>query len=470
MNRKFIKALVFLAILLLVVGFYGTLYLRTKATVGAPKILNYQGRLLDSDGNLLGGTSGTNYCFKFSLYDDATVGSPDTKLWPTTDPSTATSSVKNGVFNAAIGDISAGGNLLDYNFQDSDTIYLNVEVAAQSGGSCSGVSFENLAPRQRIYSSGYAINASTTGGFSPAQSASGNQIPVLTSGNLILGGTNPQILPTGTNILNLGTSTSNIAIAGLNCSGYANGGTLTTNTTGTIICAADDTGVSGSGITTLNGLIETTQTFASSTSGIDFSISSAGSTHTFYLPSATSTARGLLTSADWTTFNSKENALTFSTGLNRVGNTITNTGVLSLTGDTYLGVSSATGTITFTSRGVNSLSAGTGISISSATGTPTITNTQPHVTSTINGVTTNTFIFASSTTGTDFTISTTTNQITFNMPSASASNRGLLTSTNWGTFNTKQASITLSTSTSYGYNVFTISSSSPTWTFNIPQD
>jgi hypothetical protein len=52
---------------------------------------------------------------------------------------------------------------------------------------------------------------------------------------------------------------------------------------------------SGSGISNLNGLTATTQTFATGTSGTDFNISSSTSTHTFNIPYAGSGATGLVT-------------------------------------------------------------------------------------------------------------------------------------------------------------------------------
>jgi len=62
-------------------------------------------------------------------------------------------------------------------------------------------------------------------------------------------------------------------------------------------------------LNSLNGITNATQTFATGTSGTDFNISSSGSTHTFNIPTASATNRGALSSADWTTFNDKQNAL-----------------------------------------------------------------------------------------------------------------------------------------------------------------
>jgi len=59
------------------------------------------------------------------------------------------------------------------------------------------------------------------------------------------------------------------------------------------------------GLVALNGLTAQVQTLVTGTSGTDFAISSATDTHTFNLPTASSTKRGALSSADWSTFNNK---------------------------------------------------------------------------------------------------------------------------------------------------------------------
>jgi hypothetical protein len=69
------------------------------------------------------------------------------------------------------------------------------------------------------------------------------------------------------------------------------------------------------GLSSLNGLTANTQTFATGTTGTDFAISSAGSVHTFNLPTASASNRGALSSADWATFNGKQNSI----GLTTVG-------------------------------------------------------------------------------------------------------------------------------------------------------
>jgi len=61
------------------------------------------------------------------------------------------------------------------------------------------------------------------------------------------------------------------------------------------------------GLTALNGLTDQVQNFATGTTGTDFGITSAGSTHTFNLPVASATNTGKLSSTDWSTFNGKFN-------------------------------------------------------------------------------------------------------------------------------------------------------------------
>jgi len=62
-----------------------------------------------------------------------------------------------------------------------------------------------------------------------------------------------------------------------------------------------------SGITSLNVLTTASQTFATGTAGTDFAINSTGTTHTFNFPTSSSVSRGLLSSADWSSFNAAYN-------------------------------------------------------------------------------------------------------------------------------------------------------------------
>jgi hypothetical protein len=79
--------------------------------------------------------------------------------------------------------------------------------------------------------------------------------------------------------------------------------TLSDNANWKIFIPAD------TGITSLNGLTAVTQTFATGTTGTDFNISSVVDVHTFNLPEASAANTGKLTSTDWSTFNGKQNAL-----------------------------------------------------------------------------------------------------------------------------------------------------------------
>ncbi|MCX6819768.1 MAG: helix-turn-helix domain-containing protein [Candidatus Adlerbacteria bacterium] len=416
-------------------------------------------------------------------------------------------------------------------------------------------------------SADYYVNASST-------------IPKTYSDNVFTGG----------NIFGNSTTT-NATTTNLYIAGSVRGGGLTTScigsgdkivwdaTTGQFGCGTD-AGGSGSGISGLKaqyGTAQTgaTQTLATSTAGTDFTITSAGDIHTFNLPSASASNRGLLTAADFTTFNSKQSALsfaypllnsagtislafstttantwsalqTFTSGfLAAASSTVNNT--LAVTGATTLGstlnvlgqttlatslsgllkatagvVSTATagvdyltsanvfsylfpgnatstqltfngGFLSTASSTINSTfhigglsdgalavfgglvssgattTAGTGLTYSgnafnvnsiqsisklsnlasagfvktSSDGTLSV-DTATYLTSALTSIgpagqtTTGAAVtLASSTTGTDFTITGSGSTLTFNLPTASASNRGLLSSTDWNTFNNK---------------------------------
>jgi hypothetical protein len=94
------------------------------------------------------------------------------------------------------------------------------------------------------------------------------------------------------------------------------GRTLVLHTENSHLCQVITT--LSTGINAINGLTSQVQNLATGTAGSDFAINSTGSTHTFNLPTASAANRGALSSADWSTFNGKQNSVGFTT----VGNNI----------------------------------------------------------------------------------------------------------------------------------------------------
>jgi hypothetical protein len=152
--------------------------------------------------------------------------------------------------------------------------------------------------------------------------------------------------------------------------------------------------------------------------------------------------------------------------------TTTPTGVwknANLTDGTGITITEGAGSVTIANAGVTALTAGTGISVSGSTGSVTVTNTAPDQTVSLTGAGTTSisgtypnFTITSNdqyvgtvtsvsaltlgTTGTDLSSTvangTTTPVITLNVPTASATNRGALSSADWTTFNSKAAPFT----------------------------
>jgi len=132
----------------------------------------------------------------------------------------------------------------------------------------------------------------------------------------------------------LSTTTGNLIVA----SSSANGGwiALAVGSNGKLLVASSTApnGVSwetsATGITSLGGLTGATQIFTVTTTASGLNLTSAGTSHQFWIATSTDSQAGFLSSADWTTFNNKLGA-TWGANINAAGYNLTGIGTLTAT-------------------------------------------------------------------------------------------------------------------------------------------
>ena len=247
------------------------------------------------------------------------------------------------------------------------------------------------------------------------------------------------------------------------------GRTVTLHTENNHLCQVVTT--FSKGLISLNNLTRQNQFFQTGTSGTDFAISSATATHTFNLPVASATNTGKLSSTDWSTFNGKVpyTGATADVDLGVYNFKANIVSIASAGGSNQLTSFANTNSLHSASAGLNVFGFNTSNNIYFGKGLTggglgnggvlIWSNTQvryytlPDADGTLalvggSGVGTVTSVAALTlgTTGTDLSStvanSTTTPVITLNVPTASATNRGALSSADWTTFNNKQAALT----------------------------
>jgi hypothetical protein len=194
------------------------------------------------------------------------------------------------------------------------------------------------------------------------------------------------------------------------------------------------------GMTSLNNLTKQVQYLTTGTSGTNFAIVSSNDTHTFNLPTASATNTGKLSSSDWSNFNTAYNDTIVSAS---VSGTTTKTLTLTqqdagtitaswtdLNTDAVSSVFGRTGAVVATSGDYNTTQVTEGTNLY---------YTEARVNANANVAANTAARHAAVTIGTANGLSLSTQALS--LAAASTSTTGALTSTDWNTFNGKQAAL-----------------------------
>jgi hypothetical protein len=177
LNLPFNRRLAFRVscILVLCIALITTLFISTitNAAPGTNQTVGFQGRILDSTGNIV---RDGYYNMQFKIYQDGTgtaAGNPGgtlkwTETYVNNGSATGAVEVKNGFMSVNLGSLTPFGTSVDWN---QDTLWLSMNIAGSSTscttfntGSCAADG--EMLPMKRLTATPYAINSNAVGGKS----------------------------------------------------------------------------------------------------------------------------------------------------------------------------------------------------------------------------------------------------------------------------------------------------------------